>query len=181
MRSQRTSAATMSVPDHPGTATPAPPAFRRLSRAACLLLLRRHAVGRMAYSFHDRVDITPIHYVYDDGWIFARTSHGAKMNTIAHSPWIAFEVDEVEGIFDWRSVVVHGTVYASAPDGAPVEVRRWRRGVELLQQLIPETGTDRDPVAFRDLVFGIHIDTITGRAASTTGRARARPRVARST
>jgi uncharacterized protein len=168
MRSQRSSTAALPVPASPTpAATPSTPVFRRLNRAACLLLLRRHVVGRMAYSFHDRVDITPIHYVYSNGWIFARTSHGAKMTTIAHSPWIAFEVDEVEGIFDWRSAVVHGTVYTSARDGGPVEARRWSRGIELLRQVVPETGTARDPVAFRDLVFGIHVDAITGRAAAS--------------
>ncbi len=147
--------------------SPDEPRITTMSEAACLALLHRHSVGRMAHTFHDRVDITPIHYVFADGWIFARTSHGAKMETIAHSPWVAFEVDEVEEVFEWRSVVVHGTVHLMPRDGSPLDVEHWRRGIELLRRIVPATGTDKDPVAFRTLVFGIYVDTITGRAATT--------------
>jgi hypothetical protein len=57
-------------------------------------------------------------------------------------------------------------VYTMAPDGGPNEVRLWNKGIELLKRIVPETGSERDPVPFRTLVFGIHIDTITGRSCS---------------
>ena len=142
--------------------------------ADCLALLERHTVGRMAYTFRNRVDITPIHYVYSDGWLFARTSDGAKMTTLRHLPWVAFEVDEVDGVFDWKSVVVHGTVYRMAPDGAPTEAKLWRKGMALLKRIVPEAGTPDDPVPFRTVVFGIHVDTISGRS-SASARARSKP------
>ena len=41
--------------------------FRELTAAETDALLERNHVGRIAYSFHDRVDIEPIHYVYADG------------------------------------------------------------------------------------------------------------------
>lgn len=150
------------------------PVIRTMRRATCVALLQRHAVGRMAFSFHDRVDITPIHYVFADGWLFARTSHGAKLTTLRHSPWVAFEVDEVEGIFDWRSVVARGTAYAMRPDAGRVEAARWNRAVAQLRRLIPETATPIDPVPFRSVVFGIHIDSMTGRASSSGRSAKAR-------
>lgn len=146
------------------------PIIRTLKPAACLALLRRHAVGRMAFSFHDRVDITPIHYVFADDWLFARTSHGAKMTTIRHSPWVAFEVDEVDSLFDWRSVVVRGTVYEMEPVAGRAEVALWKRGVAQLRKLIPATATENDPVAFRSVVFGIHIDSMTGRSSTSVKR-----------
>jgi nitroimidazol reductase NimA-like FMN-containing flavoprotein (pyridoxamine 5'-phosphate oxidase superfamily) len=148
------------------------PYIREMGAASCLALLRREIVGRMAFSFHDRVDITPIHYVYANKWVFARTSHGAKMTTIAHVPWVAFEVDEVRSVFEWKSVVVHGTVYLAERDAGPTEARRWRTGIELLKRIVPETGTTHDPVAFRSLVFGIHIESLTGRISSLTRSSR---------
>jgi len=140
-----------------------------MGAASCLALLRREMVGRMAFSFHDRVDITPIHYVYANKWLFARTSHGEKMLTIAHAPWVALEVDEVKSVFEWKSVVVHGTVYLAERDAGPSEARRWRTGIELLKRIVPGTGTTHDPVAFRSLVFGIHVDSLSGRISSLTG------------
>ena len=142
------------------------PQVREMTSAACIALIRREIVGRMAYSFHDRVDITPIHYVYSNEWVFARTSHGAKMTTIAHVPWVAFEVDDVKSVFEWKSVVVHGTVHLAERDQGPTEARLWRTGIELLRRIVPDTGTTHDPVAFRSLVFGIHVDSCTGRISS---------------
>jgi hypothetical protein len=40
-----------------------------LDEAACHALLARHVVGRLAFSHHHRVEIEPIHYVYEAGWI----------------------------------------------------------------------------------------------------------------
>ena len=128
-------------------------------------MLRRHHVGRLAFTFHDRVDITPIHFAYLDGWLFARTSQGAKMETIAHVPWVAFEIDEVHDVFHWKSVVVHGTIYTMEPDASRTEGRLWAKGIEALKSVVPETGSANDPVPWRSLVFGIHVDRMTGRAS----------------
>ena len=143
------------------------PYITAMRPASCLALVRRHSVSRMAYTFHNRVDITPIHYVYSDGWLFARTSQGAKMTTIQHVPWVAFEIDEIQGVFDWLSVVVHGTAYTMARDGSRTDVKLWSKGIALLTRIVPATGTADDPVPYRTLVFGIHVDTITGRTSSS--------------
>src|SRR5215213_2929419 len=103
----------------------APPSFRALTPDECEALLVRNSVGRLAFSFHDRVDVEPTHYVYEDGWIYGRTSFGSKITPIRHSHWVAFEVDEADGVFDWRSVVVHGGLYFLDPDGAPEEREEW--------------------------------------------------------
>ena len=71
-----------------------------MSQHECLALLARNQVGRLAFTFHDRVDIQPLHYVYEAGWIYGRTSQGTKLATLAHHQWVAFEVDEVEGLFE---------------------------------------------------------------------------------
>jgi hypothetical protein len=93
------------------------PHFRALTRTECEELLGRNNVGRIAFSFHDRVDIEPLHYVYADGWIYGRTSAGTKIATLEHHRWVAFEVDEHQGLFDWRSVVVKGAFYELEADG----------------------------------------------------------------
>jgi len=159
------------------TSSARPPRIVTMRPADCLALLERHTVGRMAYAYRNRVDIVPIHYVYSDGWLFARTSDGSKMTTLRHVPWVAFEVGEVDGVFDWKSVVVHGSVYRMARDGAPAEVNLWSKGLALLKRIVPETGTPDDPVPFRTVVFGIHVDTISGRSSSRARTlSRARPR-----
>lgn len=146
-----------------------PPTITALDWRAARALLRRNHVGRIAFGGRDRVDLEPIHHVLDGDWIFGRTSPGTKLAAVAHSPWVAFEVDEVAGLFDWRSVVVHGTLYTVAPDDSPTRSRLWSRGVERLRRLIPETATPDDPVPARTVVFGIHIRSLAGRAARPGG------------
>ena len=73
----------------------------------CLALLARNHVGRLAYAHHSHVQIEPLNYVYADGWLYGRTSPGAKLDATGESWWpVAFEVDEIDSLFSWRSVVV---------------------------------------------------------------------------
>ena len=142
------------------------PEFAALSRGECERVLARNNVGRLAFSFHDRVDIEPIHYVFADGWLYGRTSPGSKLVPMAHNHWVAFEVDEIDDLFQWRSVVVHGAFYPVSPDGPEREAAAWEAAIVLLRRIVPETWTRADPVAFRTVVFRIHIDSMTGRAAT---------------
>ena len=146
------------------------PRFRRLTAAECRALIRRNAVGRLAFLNHKEVDIEPIHYVFDGRWLFGRTSEGSKLHALGHFPYVAFEVDEVRGLFDWRSVVAHGTYYVARDDTTSEADRRtFQRARKLLRTLIPETLGAGDPVPFREVVFGIYIGRLEGRGASSTG------------
>ena len=61
------------------------PTVRALRGDEAQALLVRNRVGRIAFSQQDRVDVEPIHYVYDAPWIFGRTSTGAN-STICDAP-----------------------------------------------------------------------------------------------
>ncbi len=143
------------------------PRFRDLDPAECTAILARHNVGRLAFSRQDRVDIEPIHYVFDSGWLYGRTQPGTKLEVITHNRWVALEVDEIDALFDWRSVVIKGGFYLLRPDGGPREVETYHKGVEILRRLVPETLTPADALPERAIVFRINIDELSGREAST--------------
>lgn len=149
------------------TVSSSAPTFRELSRDECDALLARNHVGRVAFSFHDRVDLEPVHYVYADGWLYGRTAPGAKVAILRHHPWVAFEVDEVQGLFDWRSVVVHGVVDMPEADGSPADREAYERILTRIRTVLPSALGASDPAPERVLPFRIHVDTISGRAAST--------------
>jgi nitroimidazol reductase NimA-like FMN-containing flavoprotein (pyridoxamine 5'-phosphate oxidase superfamily) len=111
--------------------------FAELTDAECRELLARHHVGRIAYQMREYINIAPIGYVYHGEWLACRTQEGTKVSVLRHSPYVAFEVDEVEGPFDWKSVVIQGSYY------------------------------EEDPTPFRDVLFRIHIRELTGRSATT--------------
>lgn len=145
------------------------PVFRDLEPAEMDAVLARNHVGRIAYSFHDRIDIEPIGYVYNHEWLYGRTSPGTKIRILEHRPWVAVEVDEAEGPFDWRSVVIQGSIHFPDPDGSEEEKTLYRKALEALRRAIPETLTGQDPVPFRTLIFAIHVASRSGRASSSRG------------
>ena len=141
------------------------PIFSELDANEGNALLARNHVGRIAYSFHDRVDIEPIHYVFADNAIYMRIARGSKLAMLTHAPWVAFEVDEVDGPFDWRSVVVHGTVYFLEDAGSEHAREAYALAVERLRELMPSALTPDDPVPTRRVVIKLHPETISGREA----------------
>jgi nitroimidazol reductase NimA-like FMN-containing flavoprotein (pyridoxamine 5'-phosphate oxidase superfamily) len=141
------------------------PHFRVLSEAECRALLAKHHAGRLAFTFHDRVDIEPISFVLVGEWLYARTSPGTKLSKVTHNPWVAFEVDKTTGAFDWQSVVVHGTAYFITSGAHDAKLRE--EAVAALQSIDPRALTHEDLVPERTVLFRIHIDSLVGRAAST--------------
>lgn len=146
------------------------PVFTGLSRAECDALLASQHVGRLAFTFRDRVDIEPVHYVYRDGWIWGRTAVGTKVDVLSHHPWVAFEVDRVEGLFAWQSVVVHGRIEFPNPEGSELEREQFAKGVEVFRALVPNAFRTGDPTPFRALVFMLHASEVEGRAAWPSAR-----------
>jgi len=139
--------------------------FRDLSRGEVEALLLRNKVGRLGFSFNDRVDIQPIHYLYERGWLYGRTSEGEKISTLKRNPWVAFEVDEVSDLFDWRSVVIHGSFWVMHPRGSPRAEELWAKASELVSRIVPGALTENDPVAFRQTLFRIAVSDVRGREA----------------
>ncbi|MDQ8163693.1 MAG: pyridoxamine 5'-phosphate oxidase family protein [Gemmatimonadota bacterium] len=145
------------------------PDFHTLDRAECEALLLTQQVGRLAFTFRDRVDIEPIHYVYRDGCVYGRTQYGTKVDVLAHHPWVAFEVDAIAALFAWRSVVVHGRIEFPDPAGTPTEVAAYARAVAAFRTLVPGAFSDDDPTPARGLAFVIPVQEMTGRAATVGG------------
>lgn len=128
-------------------------------------LLGRNHVGRIAFTLRDRVQLEPIDYVYDAPWIFGRTSADAQLLSVGPAQWCAFEADEVQGMFDWESVVVKGPFYQNSPLAA----WDYARAVTALRHLVPRAMTHSDPTPARDYVFGVHATEITGRRSIASG------------
>src|SRR5690606_13094367 len=68
-------------------------------------VLARNNTGRVAYSRGTCIDIEPVAYVYSEGWLYGRTSTKRRLAAATGESWwpVAFEVDEIKGLFDWRS------------------------------------------------------------------------------
>jgi nitroimidazol reductase NimA-like FMN-containing flavoprotein (pyridoxamine 5'-phosphate oxidase superfamily) len=139
------------------------PTYVTLDDIEARAFLARQHVGRLAFSLHDRVDIEPISYTFDGGWILGRTSVGTKLSTLAHHPWCAFETDHVVGPFEWTSVVAKGTFYLLDPEAGSPDL--YSKALASARSLVPDAFTSSDPAPHRGVLFGIYVNEITGRSA----------------
>jgi hypothetical protein len=130
-------------------------------------VLTRNHVGRIAFAYQDRVDVRPIRYVFRDGWLFVRTSAGEKLVTTQHDQSVAFEVDDVDDQFNWRSVIVHGTLYDFDEGGSEFHRQARDFAVRLLQSVDPPALTADDRGPSRTEVFGIAVQAMFGRQRCT--------------
>jgi nitroimidazol reductase NimA-like FMN-containing flavoprotein (pyridoxamine 5'-phosphate oxidase superfamily) len=148
------------------------PAFYELSEAECRALLARQGVGRLAFLAGARVDIEPLGYVLRGDWLFMRSAYGVKLEALERHPYVAFEVDEIRGPFDWESVVLHGTIYELPPNGTESDRMTFADAISALRTAMPEALTDQDPFPQRSIIYGLRIDTVSGRSANGAGAGR---------
>lgn len=72
------------------------------------MLLTRQVTGRLGCHANGTTYIVPINYIYKDGTIYAHSGPGKKIDMMRKNPKVCFEVDEIESIFKWQSVIAWG-------------------------------------------------------------------------
>jgi len=72
-------------------------------------VMERNFLGRLGCTDGDKVYVVPINYVYHDGFIIAHSTEGKKIRIMRDHPHVCFEVDEMENMMNWRSVIAWGT------------------------------------------------------------------------
>jgi nitroimidazol reductase NimA-like FMN-containing flavoprotein (pyridoxamine 5'-phosphate oxidase superfamily) len=79
-----------------------------LSSAETDSILLSRVIGRLACCDGTQPYIVPITYKYLDGYIYGQSNEGTKLNILRQNPKVAFEVDMMTDLNNWRSVVVTG-------------------------------------------------------------------------
>ena len=83
--------------------------FGKLTRKEMEEVLATEIVGRIGCHGNNRTYIVPISYTYDGECIFAHTEEGLKINIMRSNPDVCFEVDVLENMANWKSVIAWGT------------------------------------------------------------------------
>ena len=71
-------------------------------------LLTNEAIGRIGCSNNGITYVVPITYVYDDGYVYAHSKEGMKIQMMRLNPMVCFEIDKMDDHANWQSVVAWG-------------------------------------------------------------------------
>jgi uncharacterized protein len=71
-------------------------------------VLQSQVVGRIGCCVDGIPYIVPVTYAFDGKYIYIHSREGRKIKMMRNNPHVCFEIDEIENMANWRSVVVIG-------------------------------------------------------------------------
>ena len=134
-----------------------------LDAQQCEDLLRSEVIARIGCLSDGRVYVVPVTYVYDGTYVYGHAMDGAKLRAMRANPQVCVEVEHVDDLSNWRSVIAWGTFEeCDGPD--------WDAGFAMLAERIMPLLTlpaNQPPpdlsVLRRGSVYRIKLDLMTGR------------------
>ncbi|WKK76998.2 pyridoxamine 5'-phosphate oxidase family protein [Marivirga salinae] len=72
-------------------------------------VLESQFMGRIGCQAKGKPYIVPIGYAFEDPYIFARSKEGLKIEIMRENNEVCFQVDIIENMVNWRSVILWGT------------------------------------------------------------------------
>ncbi|MBV8082664.1 MAG: pyridoxamine 5'-phosphate oxidase family protein [Candidatus Eremiobacteraeota bacterium] len=80
----------------------------RLNEQEIEEVLRAELLGRIGCHAQGRTYVVPVTYAYDNGAVYGQSAEGRKLQMMRANPNVCFEVDQVEDLATWRSVIAWG-------------------------------------------------------------------------
>lgn len=71
-------------------------------------ILQSLMIGRIGCHADNKTYVVPITYAYDGKHIYGHTKEGLKINMMRKNPIVCFEVDVIENMSNWRSIIAWG-------------------------------------------------------------------------
>lgn len=71
-------------------------------------LLKSEMIGRIGCHADGMTYVVPVTYVYDGEFIYSHSKEGLKTSVLKQNPSVCFEVDHINDMANWQSVVVQG-------------------------------------------------------------------------
>ena len=82
--------------------------IQSMTGVACLELLERATLGRLACTHEGQPYITPMSVTYDANRLYSFSTLGQKITWMRANPHVCVEVEELVSPLDWATVIVIG-------------------------------------------------------------------------
>lgn len=133
-------------------------------------VLNSQAVGRIGCYAEGMIYVVPVTYAYQDDCIYAHSSEGTKIRMMRENNQVCFEVEDIDNMANWRSVIAWGTYEELTDDAQRDEAMRI-----LINRISPRTmsetvrphrqtmSRDIDEKEQKNVVYRIRVQRRTGR------------------
>lgn len=71
----------------------------------CKIVLERASLGRLGCSYKDLPYVVPIHFAYEDTYLYAFSTLGRKVKWVRANPQVSVQADELHDRAEWTSVI----------------------------------------------------------------------------
>jgi nitroimidazol reductase NimA-like FMN-containing flavoprotein (pyridoxamine 5'-phosphate oxidase superfamily) len=82
--------------------------FGKLKAEEIEELLATQLIGRIGCNAYNTTYVVPISYAYDGDYVYCHTYEGLKVIMMRTNPNVCFEVDTMDDMANWRSVITWG-------------------------------------------------------------------------
>ena len=106
--------------------------IKNLEIDECLKVLGNNYIGRIAFIKSAHPYITPVTYFHDaeEKCILSYSAEGIKIDAMRNYNNVAFQVDEIKSIQNWKSVLIHGTFEELQGSTAKQYLHKFAQGVQ---------------------------------------------------
>jgi len=82
--------------------------FGKLNTEEIEQVLMHQVVGRLGCHADDITYVVPVSYAYDGRFIYGRSFEGMKIDMMREDPKVCFQIDIMNNMSDWQSVIAWG-------------------------------------------------------------------------
>jgi nitroimidazol reductase NimA-like FMN-containing flavoprotein (pyridoxamine 5'-phosphate oxidase superfamily) len=138
-----------------------------LTRDECLSVLTESFVGHLGCHADGEVYVVPVSYALNGDRILGQTTVGKKVEMMRANPQVCLQVDTVNAVDNWRSVIVWGKYQELSAGEKPAAARVLMDTLSGHLAAEGRSGRDFTPdkVAgrYHGVVYAIRIERMTGR------------------
>jgi hypothetical protein len=99
-----------------------------------LTMLSKNYIGRLAFISNGNPHVLPITYYYNqaENTITSYSQVGHKIRAMRKNPQVSLEVDEIESVNNWKSVLAHGVYEELSGSHARQQLHEFTEGVKAI-------------------------------------------------
>ena len=126
-------------------------------------VLRGEVIARIGCISDGRVYVVPVTYVYDGTHVWGHAMDGAKLKAMRADPNVCVEVEHVDDMSNWRSVIAWGTFEECHGEDWDVGMALLVEHIMPLLKFPPHQPPPDMSALRRGSVYRIRLSTKTGR------------------